>query len=331
MIRLVKKEDLEDLAVIYKSLYDNVDIGENWSIEKSLELLNYWYNKQGDLFFVAEVDGKPVGAIVSGVKSWFDWLRLVDTELFVAKDFQRMHYGRDLMFEHLKQAKIKYNVMKIEFHTYGNESDFPQNWYNRIWFKKDDELIIMNGDVENILHNLGYIGNTEINRKEYKDVTNYSYDDLTKLYCNLKKWDTAYIFDMLPDYAYIDTDQERTYIESRITAMKNGANVRLFIVGSKEKINSLENNELYNYTINSYYGNSKIFIVDENDIKQKCPNEFFQLAQGLYYGIHSDGSKEAFRDLWINSDNLGILIRDNTILTYLEKSVFAISDVITKN
>ena len=136
---------------------------------------------------------------------------------------------------------------------------------------------------------------------------------------------------MLPDYAYIDTDQERTYIESRITAMKNGANVRLFIVGSKEKINSLENNELYNYTINSYYGNSKIFIVDENDIKQKCPNEFFQLAQGLYYGIHSDGSKEAFRDLWINSDNLGILIRDNTILTYLEKSVFAISDVITKN
>ena len=45
----------------------------------------------------------------------------------------------------------------------------------------------MNGDVENILHNLGYIGNTEINRKEYKDVTNYSYDDLTKLYCNLKK------------------------------------------------------------------------------------------------------------------------------------------------
>ena len=72
IIRLAKKEDLEDLAVIYKSLYDDVDIGENWSIEKSLELLNYWYNKQGDLFFVVEVDGKPVGAIVSGVKSWFD-------------------------------------------------------------------------------------------------------------------------------------------------------------------------------------------------------------------------------------------------------------------
>lgn len=135
---------------------------------------------------------------------------------------------------------------------------------------------------------------------------------------------------MLPYYAYVDTDRERAYIESRITAMKNGANVRLFIVGSREKIINLKNNELYNYTINSCYGNSKIFIIDENDIKQECPSEFFQLAQGLYYGIHSDGSKEAFRDLWINSDNLGILIRDNTILTYLEKSVFTISDVITK-
>ncbi len=331
IIRLAKKEDLEDLAVIYKSLYDDVDIGENWSIEKSLELLNYWYNKQGDLFFVVEVDGKPVGAIVSGVKSWFDWLRLVDTELFVAKDFQRMHYGRDLMFEHLKQAKIKYNVIKIEFHTYGNESDFPQNWYNRIWFKKDNELIIMNGDVEDILHNLGYNGNTEISREENKDIINYSYDDLTKLYCNLKKWDRAYIFDMLPDYAYLDTDWERAYIESRIIAMKNGANVRLFIVGSKEKINNLTNNKLYNYTINSYYGNSKIFIVDENDIKQKCPSEFFQLAQGLYYGIHSDGSKEAFRDLWINSDNIGVLIKDTSTLNYIEKSVFNILDVINKD
>ena len=125
MIRLVKKEDLDDLAVIYKDLYDNADIGEDWSIEKAKKLLEYWYNKQGDLFYVAEEDGKPVGGCVSGIKSWFDGNRLVDGEIFVSKDYQEKHIGRNLMLEHLKQAKIKYNANVMEFHTYGDETEFP--------------------------------------------------------------------------------------------------------------------------------------------------------------------------------------------------------------
>ena len=77
MIRLVKLEDIISLAPIYKDLYDDADIGEFWSIESALKLLKYWYDKQQDLFFVAEEDGKAVGAIMSGVKPWFDGNRLV--------------------------------------------------------------------------------------------------------------------------------------------------------------------------------------------------------------------------------------------------------------
>ena len=44
MIRLVKKTDLNHLAIIYKHLYDNADIGENWTIEKAYELLLYWFD-----------------------------------------------------------------------------------------------------------------------------------------------------------------------------------------------------------------------------------------------------------------------------------------------
>lgn len=61
MIRLCKKEDLDELAVIYKDLYDNADIGEDWTIEKAKDLLTYWYNKQSDLFFVDEEDGILAG------------------------------------------------------------------------------------------------------------------------------------------------------------------------------------------------------------------------------------------------------------------------------
>ena len=40
MIRLAKKEDIKYLAPIYKELYDDVDIGEFWSIESAEAEIN---------------------------------------------------------------------------------------------------------------------------------------------------------------------------------------------------------------------------------------------------------------------------------------------------
>ena len=106
--------------------------------------------------------------------------------------------------------------------------------------------------------------------------------------------------------------------------MKNGAEVSMFIIGSKEKFNILSSNELFNYTINNCYNDSIIFIIDENELKEKCLEEFFQLSQGLYFGQRKDGSKEVFRDLWINTDNIGLIIREPSILEHIEKTVNSI-------
>ncbi len=336
MIRLVKKSDLNDLAIIYKDLYDNADIGENWTIEKAYELLLYWYDKQKDLFFVAEEDNKPVGAVVSGIKSWFDGLRLIDTEIFVSQEYQGKHIAKNLMLIHLKEAKIKYNVNVIEFHTYGAEDEFPQNWYNRIGFKKDEELIIMSANVENVLNKLGYFNSERYDNEskyisEQKSIVSCSYEELSNLYSNLGIGDKAYIFEMLPNYAYQDNDLERAYLESIKTAMKNGAEVSMFIIGNKEKFNNLESNELYNYTINNCYDNSKIYIINEQEIKEKCLDEYFQLAQGLYFGKRKDGKREVFRDLWVNTDNIGLIIRDESILEHVENTVNNIVNKINSN
>ena len=154
MIRLAKKEDIKYLAEIYKELYDNADIGENWTIESATNLLNYWYEKQGDLFFVAEECGKVVGGVVSGIKPWFDGNRLVDGEIFVSNEFQGKHLAKELFKAHLVEAIEKYDAKVMEFHTYGDETEFPQNWYTRLDIKKDDELVIMNGDTKKILSKL---------------------------------------------------------------------------------------------------------------------------------------------------------------------------------
>ena len=121
MIRLVRKEDIKDLAIIYKDLYDNVDIGENWTIESATNLLTYWYDKQKDLFFVSEEDGGViVGGIVSGIKPWFDGNRLVDGEVFVSNKYQGRHIAKELFKVHLEAAINKYDVKVMEFHTYGD-------------------------------------------------------------------------------------------------------------------------------------------------------------------------------------------------------------------
>ena len=154
MIRLVKETDIKDLALIYKELYDDVDIGEYWTTESATNLLKYWYDKQKDLFFVAEEDNKAIGAIISGIKPWFDGNRLIDTEIFVSNKYQGKHIAKELMTRHLQMATEKYNAKVIEFHTYGNEDEFPQNWYNRIGFKKDNELIIMNAEIKEVLRKI---------------------------------------------------------------------------------------------------------------------------------------------------------------------------------
>ena len=258
-------------------------------------------------------------------------MRLIDTEIFVSSKCQKKHIGKNLMIAHLKEAKIKYNATTIEFHTYGKEDEFPQNWYNRIGFKKDEELIIMHANVDNVLNNLGYFPKDEIHDENNVNNLNYSYRDLSKLYSHLSTGDTAYIFDMLPEYAYLNNEFEKEYIESRITAMKNMVKINLFVIGNKERLDKLKDNKLFQYTINSCFNDSKIYIIREEEIKEKSIEEFFQLAQGLYYGERADGSKEVFRDLWINNNGIGIMIKDESILEYIQKSVYTIVDKINKN
>ncbi len=56
--------------------------------------------------------------------------------------------------KHLTTAKTNYDCKVIEFHTYGEENEFPQNWYKRIGFRKDEELIIMNANINDILNKI---------------------------------------------------------------------------------------------------------------------------------------------------------------------------------
>lgn len=95
-IRLVKKEDLPALASIYTRAYNSLGIGESWNGQSALRLMTFLFNDQQDLFFVAKVDHRVIGAIVATVRPWWDGNHLIEGELFVAQEFQGQKIGVQL-------------------------------------------------------------------------------------------------------------------------------------------------------------------------------------------------------------------------------------------
>ena len=63
---MMKKEDLEVLASIYALAYNEANVGETWDKKSARKILQYFFEKQPDLAFVAEYENKIVGAVLSG-------------------------------------------------------------------------------------------------------------------------------------------------------------------------------------------------------------------------------------------------------------------------
>lgn len=158
VIGTVKKEDLVELSKEYVKLYDNADIGEHWTEETAYRLLEYWFNMQQDLFLVASVNNKVVGAVMSGIKPWWDGIHLTDTEIFVSEEYQKLGIAKMLYIKHFELAKEKYNAVEMEAHTYKDENGFPFSWYEKMGFEEDNGLIIIRGNVDNALQKLNNNG-----------------------------------------------------------------------------------------------------------------------------------------------------------------------------
>jgi len=149
-IRLVEEKDLNALAEIYAAVYVFFDTGEKWTAESAKKMLKYWLDKQPDLAFLAEYEGKIVGGFLSGVKPWWDGVHLFDGELFVHPDFQNQKIGKALFKRMLAEASEKYKATTFDAFTY-NGSEFPLSWYKKIGFHVIKEWTMFSGDIKEVL------------------------------------------------------------------------------------------------------------------------------------------------------------------------------------
>jgi len=152
--KIKNKQDLEILAEQYSNYYKNSVLNENWTKETALNLFLYFYEKNEDLIFCAYIDNSPVGIIMSTIKPWWDGNRLEDAEIFVSDKYRGLGIAKKLFKELFIYAKDKYNTVTFEAHTYEDENGFPLKWYEKLGFKKDNSMVIITTNIEEIINNL---------------------------------------------------------------------------------------------------------------------------------------------------------------------------------
>ena len=65
-IRKAKKKDIVNLSTIYTLVYKEFAIGENWTIETSKKLIEYWFKRQSDLFSLQKKIKKLLEDLLQG-------------------------------------------------------------------------------------------------------------------------------------------------------------------------------------------------------------------------------------------------------------------------
>ncbi len=154
-IRLIRDKDLQELANVYTKVYKNIDVGEKWTSRAAYKLLSYWFDRQPDLAFVAEWDGKLVGAFVSAVKPWWDGNHLSDGELFVDPKYQQRNIGTELSKKLYAKALKKYNVTRLDAFTFKLKK-FPLSWYKSQGFEEVKEWAIISGNLRKIKKKINF-------------------------------------------------------------------------------------------------------------------------------------------------------------------------------
>jgi len=151
--RLAKEEDLKALAQVYVDIYSVYDVGERWTLETAKKLIEYWYKRQPDLFFVAEDKGKIVGGFVTSVKPWWDGNHLYDEEIFVHPDYQESEVIKLLSKALYEEALRKYDVGL--FHTWSFvKKGFHTDWYEGQGFELNKEWVLVHVNVKEALEKL---------------------------------------------------------------------------------------------------------------------------------------------------------------------------------
>ena len=150
-INLATQKDLQSCARILMDNYNSSVLNEGWTIKTATKLCNFFYKMQPDLFFVVN-DERLL--IASHIKPWAKGEVLMIEELSVDKRYRKQQIATNLLLNLVTIAKKNYKVVSVNGTTYIDKNGMPYSWYDKINFKKVDELFVIEIGASELIKNL---------------------------------------------------------------------------------------------------------------------------------------------------------------------------------
>lgn len=140
---------IEELADLYIRIYKDTNPKEKWNIYSAKKFITYFYELCPDLFFIAKMKDKIIAGIWGPVKPWWDGNKVYNLEIFVDKEYQGNGISKLILAHYFEVAIKKYNVNSVEAITFSDRK-FPLCYYEKISLSKDRQLVLLEGNAQEI-------------------------------------------------------------------------------------------------------------------------------------------------------------------------------------
>lgn len=152
-IEAMDYDSIDELASLYVKIYKKVNPREKWSIISAKKFIKYFYELCPDLFFIVKLKEKIIAGMWGPVKPWWNGNKAYDLEIFIDDEYQGKGLSKLILFHYFNVAIKKYNINSVEAITF-NDREFPLSFYSKISLNKDQQLVLLEGDVQEIITNL---------------------------------------------------------------------------------------------------------------------------------------------------------------------------------
>lgn len=149
-IRLMKKDDIEQVAKLLVESSEKESKERRWNIEYANQYIIMISRINKDLCFVATEGEKVIGVALSIMQPEFNRNILKSKVLLVHPKFRQKKVGSKLIRKICIKALNKYGIKEIETGIY-TLTNFPISWYDNIGFRQIKDYEVTRAQIEKVL------------------------------------------------------------------------------------------------------------------------------------------------------------------------------------
>ena len=146
-IAAIAKKDLESMSQLFVSVFSNSPWNEHWQYNWAYERLNWVYQSQGFVGFVAQDKDITIGAILGCSVPFQGKKGFKIIEFFVATDYQHRGVGTRL----LNTIELELEQRNYDFISLLTSKDSAaESFYLKRNYMPNDKLILLRKNVDRI-------------------------------------------------------------------------------------------------------------------------------------------------------------------------------------